>query len=80
NASAAAIEAEAEYDSNHQNRPSKTTGDGAAARSPITKFHELESRGLVHRNVVRTITDEMKLETMTDVQSATINEALKGTD
>ncbi|TKA82081.1 hypothetical protein B0A49_00234 [Cryomyces minteri] len=80
NAYAAAIEAEADYDSNHQVRPSKTTGDGAAAQSPITKFHELQSRGLVHQNVVRTITDEMKLETMTDVQTATINEALKGTD
>jgi ATP-dependent RNA helicase MSS116 len=65
-----------------QVRAEKPPSDAAVGRAlnPITKFKELEERGLVHRNVVRTITDEMKLETMTEVQSRTINEALKGTD
>ncbi|EGP90947.1 unnamed protein product [Zymoseptoria tritici ST99CH_1A5] len=52
----------------------------ADRNAPITKFAELETRGVIHPNVVRTITKEMDLETMTEVQAATINEALKGTD
>lgn len=50
------------------------------AKAPITKFAELETRGVIHKNVVQALTRDMGLETMTDVQSATINEALKGTD
>lgn len=46
----------------------------------ITKFTELEARGMIHPNVIRTITHEMRFDSMTDVQSQTINEALKGTD
>ncbi|KAI5358218.1 Putative ATP-dependent RNA helicase DEAD-box, Helicase superfamily 1/2, ATP-binding protein [Septoria linicola] len=46
----------------------------------ITTFAQLESRGIVHRNVVRTLTQDMSLETMTEVQQRTINEALKGQD
>ncbi|GAB7354947.1 hypothetical protein MBLNU459_g5564t1 [Dothideomycetes sp. NU459] len=47
---------------------------------PITTFAELGSRKLVHANVVRALTRQMGLETMTEVQTATINEALQGTD
>lgn len=47
---------------------------------PITRFAELETKNIIHPNVVRTLTKEMGLETMTEVQAATINEALKGTD
>lgn len=46
----------------------------------ITKFQELEDNKIVHRNIVRNLTEEMNLETMTEVQSKTINSALKGTD
>ncbi|KAF1349553.1 P-loop containing nucleoside triphosphate hydrolase protein [Delphinella strobiligena] len=46
---------------------------------PITTFAELGSRKLVHPNVVRSLRD-MGLVTMTEVQTATINEALRGTD
>lgn len=46
----------------------------------ITKFQELSDRGLVHANVINTLTQSMGLETMTDVQTRTINEATKGTD
>ncbi|KAF2659938.1 DEAD-domain-containing protein [Lophiostoma macrostomum CBS 122681] len=47
---------------------------------PVTKFADLGKRGLVHPAVIRTITDKMNLETMTDVQTRTINEALSGVD
>jgi ATP-dependent RNA helicase MSS116 len=47
---------------------------------PVTRFADLDTRGLVDGNVIRAITGNMKLETMTEVQSATIHEALKGVD
>ncbi|KAF1981460.1 DEAD-domain-containing protein [Aulographum hederae CBS 113979] len=47
---------------------------------PITQFAELEARGMVHPNVVRMLTGPMGLSEMTDVQTGTINEALKGAD
>jgi ATP-dependent RNA helicase MSS116 len=46
---------------------------------PITKFQELADRQLIHRNVIDAITGS-GIETMTEVQSATINQALRGTD
>ena len=46
----------------------------------ISRFSELQSSGLVNESVIRTITEEMKFDNMTQVQTATINEALKGTD
>lgn len=46
----------------------------------VTRFEDLELRGMVNRSIVRTLTNEMKMENMTEVQTATINEALKGTD
>ncbi|KAK8217488.1 hypothetical protein M8818_001246 [Zalaria obscura] len=52
----------------------------ATSAGPITKFHELEDRNLIHKSIVKTITKDMGLETMTEVQSATINQALQGTD
>lgn len=47
---------------------------------PVTKFKELAERGMVCDTIVRTITKDMGLETMTQVQSLTINETLKGVD
>ncbi|KAF2193789.1 DEAD-domain-containing protein [Zopfia rhizophila CBS 207.26] len=47
---------------------------------PITQFKELATHGLVHPNVINTITRQMRLETMTEVQTRTINEALSGSD
>lgn len=47
---------------------------------PITEFKELEERGLVHPSVIESITQDMQLSNMTDVQTATINEALEGRD
>lgn len=46
----------------------------------ITEFSELAARGLVHPSIVNTITRNMKITTMTDVQTRTINEALSGVD
>lgn len=46
---------------------------------PITTFAELGSRKMVHPNVVRSLRS-MGLETMTEVQTSTINEALRGGD
>ena len=48
--------------------------------APITEFKELERQGLVHPNLINTITNQMRLTTMTDVQTRTINEALSGVD
>jgi len=47
---------------------------------PVTTFKELATRGLVHPSVINTITNQMRLTTMTDVQTRTINEALSGVD
>jgi ATP-dependent RNA helicase MSS116 len=47
---------------------------------PVTEFADLATRGLVHPNIINTITKQMRLTTMTDVQTRTINEALLGTD
>lgn len=79
NAAAYAVEAEAERQVN-ASRPPDTEIDNAVANGPVTKFHELETRGLVHKNVIRTITQDMGFEAMTEVQSRTINQALKGSD
>jgi ATP-dependent RNA helicase MSS116 len=47
---------------------------------PITEFHDLAARGLVHPNIINVITKSMRITTMTDVQTRTINEALSGVD
>jgi ATP-dependent RNA helicase MSS116 len=46
----------------------------------VTEFSELARRGLVHPAIINTITKQMRLTTMTDVQTRTINEALSGVD
>ena len=56
------------------------TASAGSAPVPITRFEELGTRNIVHRNVVQTITKSMGLETMTEVQQRTINEALSGRD
>lgn len=45
----------------------------------VTRFTELPSVG-VHQNLVRPITDDMGYDSMTDVQSMTINPGLAGKD
>ena len=46
----------------------------------VTKFHELAERNMVCDTVVNTIVHGMRLDTMTPVQSMTINETLNGVD
>ena len=47
---------------------------------PVTTFKELAERGMVSGTVIDTLTRQMGLETMTHVQTLTINEILKGHD
>ncbi|KAK7927203.1 hypothetical protein PG985_004201 [Apiospora marii] len=59
----------------------RTYDDAGSASTPelITKFGDLSKLG-VHPRLVEAITMGMKYETMTDVQSKTINAALNGVD
>ena len=54
--------------------------DVPAENSVVTRFEELSRHGLVCDTVVKTLTKTMGLETMTPVQSMTMNETLKGDD
>ncbi|KAK3711296.1 hypothetical protein LTR37_009676 [Vermiconidia calcicola] len=53
---------------------------GNESNGIITRFDQLAERNIVHQNVVDTLTKGMGLETLTDVQTRTINEALNGQD
>ncbi len=75
-----AIEGEIEQEVFSQTPPSDTQINRAVRHGPVTRFEDLAERGMVCQNVVNTITKEMGLETMTQVQSMTINESLKGQD
>lgn len=65
-----------------QNQPpaSNSSTQVADPNGPVTKFKDLETRGMVCRTLVDTVTGKMRLETMTHVQTLTINESLKGID
>ncbi|OJI89560.1 hypothetical protein ASPTUDRAFT_49218 [Aspergillus tubingensis CBS 134.48] len=49
-------------------------------RLPSTDFHSLAQDGLVNDRLIRTVTNSMKIQTMTDVQAKTIRETLSGDD
>ena len=55
----------------------QTSTDGASG--PVTRFADLSELG-VHDRIIRSITQGMGYENMTDVQSMTINAALAGKD
>jgi hypothetical protein len=55
-------------------------GTVPANAAVYTKFQELADNGFVNPNVIREITHGMGHETMTPVQTMTINETLKGRD
>ncbi|KAL8842933.1 MAG: hypothetical protein Q9170_000337 [Blastenia crenularia] len=63
-----------------QRPPSDGQINEAVRHGPVTKFKELGERRMVCPTVVKTLTEDMGLETMTQVQSLTINETLKGGD
>ncbi|KAL9135370.1 MAG: hypothetical protein Q9175_003446, partial [Cornicularia normoerica] len=75
-----AIEGEIEQEVSSQTRPSDAQINRAVRHGPVTKFKELAERGMVCQTVVDTITKDMGLETMTQVQTLTITESLKGLD
>lgn len=56
------------------------SSDAAPEDKNITKFDELSEYGMVHPNVINAITQGMKINTMTEVQTETINQALQGID
>ncbi|KAL1961969.1 hypothetical protein VTN77DRAFT_704 [Rasamsonia byssochlamydoides] len=59
-------------------QPVQEAAGGSEER--ITQFQELADKGLVSSRLIYPITNKMNLTTMTDVQSLTINETLKGID
>jgi ATP-dependent RNA helicase MSS116 len=52
----------------------------APSSGQITDFDQLATQGLVDTGIIRNITQGMGIKTMTEVQSRTVNEALKGSD
>lgn len=75
-----AIEGEIEQEVFAQTPPTDAQINRAVKYGPVTKFKDLAERGMVCQTVVDTITKDMGLETMTQVQSLTMNESLKGKD
>lgn len=75
-----AVEADVEQELKAQRPPSDSQLSEAVRHGPVTKFEELVKRDMVCQTVVDTLTKDMRLETMTQVQSMTINETLKGID
>lgn len=74
------MEEEIVDEANSQRPPSDAQTHEATRYGPVTRFNELSERGMVCNTVVETITQGMGLDTMTEVQSLTINETLKGID
>lgn len=67
---------------------SRNYSDGTAAAESrsgggqpdrVTRFADLAPLG-VHENILKSILEDMQYETMTDVQSMSINPALQGKD
>lgn len=79
-AHAEAIENDIADEVTAQRPPSDAQINEAVQHGPVTRFKELGERQMVCPTVVRTLTEDMGLETMTQVQSLTINETLKGGD
>ncbi|KAF7585311.1 hypothetical protein BBP40_011247 [Aspergillus hancockii] len=50
------------------------------ADQPLVEFGQLGNQGLVDHRIIRNIVKDMGIKTMTDVQSMTIHETLKGGD
>lgn len=58
----------------------QTTDAESATPQRVTEFDDLAKHGLVSPKITNRITKFMKITTMTDVQSMTINETLQGDD
>lgn len=64
----------------HEDEEYLEDGTAPTGATVYTKFQELADNGLVNADVIREITHGMGHETMTTVQTMTINESLKGRD
>jgi ATP-dependent RNA helicase MSS116 len=54
--------------------------ESAAPQQTLTEFADLAEQGLVDPKIIRAIVKDMKIKTMTDVQSQTLREILQGDD
>jgi ATP-dependent RNA helicase MSS116 len=52
----------------------------APPQEPLREFTDLAEQGLVDPTIIRAIVKDMKIKTMTDVQSQTLREILQGDD
>lgn len=73
-------EYEVEEQVDAQQPPSDSQIDEATQSGLVTRFEDLGTRNLVCQTIVNSLTQDMGLETMTQVQSLTIDETLKGID
>lgn len=64
---------------NYSSAAAAEAQDGSNQSGLITRFADLSSLG-VHPNILKSIVDDMGYESMTDVQSMSINPALQGKD
>jgi ATP-dependent RNA helicase MSS116, mitochondrial len=65
----------------HQNAAAQRAPSDEESEIPIANtFEDLRTHGLVNPVLVDTLTRDMKLDTMTEVQSKTIRESLSGAD
>ncbi|KAI0888924.1 ATP-dependent RNA helicase mss116 [Annulohypoxylon maeteangense] len=67
------------YSSEAAAHPNTAVEDSPAGIYDVTRFEDLAKLGVDER-IIRAITQDMRYDTMTDVQSLTINPALKGVD
>lgn len=78
---AARVEYDVTADTQDRNdAPSRSKLAQDTKAEPITRFQELVERNLVDENLIRPLTEDMNITTMTHVQSLTINQTLKGVD
>ena len=75
-----AVQSEVEQGYSFNEPSSNTQTKRPTNYGPVTTFKELAERGMVSGTVIDTLTRQMGLETMTHVQTLTINEILKGHD
>lgn len=77
---AAQIPKYGQYGDAGENESSQKPPQNNARDELVTRFAELGERKMVCKTIVDTVTRTMGLETMTHVQTLTINETLKGID
>lgn len=74
------VDSDIDQSGNASRTSSRSDAHHGSSGGPITEFQELADQGLVQNEIVKAITGDMRLSTMTPVQSLTITETLKGLD